>query len=112
MGVFGDRLRSLRLSRNLTQSTLGDAFDVAQQTIGKWEKGVGASPDPEMIVRIADYFDVSTDYLLGRSEGLQQQKDYPVPKTIAAHTDLPMSPEMEARIQVLIQQAFDKYVKK
>jgi transcriptional regulator with XRE-family HTH domain len=112
MATFSERLRSLRLKRNITQAQLGTAFDVAQQTIGKWEKGLGASPDPETIVRLADYFSVSTDYLLGRTEYAEVSNTPVKPKTVAAHTDEPMTPEMEARIQELIQEAFDKYGKK
>ena len=44
---------------------LATAISMSQQAVAKWESG-GASPDPDMLSKIADYFNVSTDYLLGR----------------------------------------------
>lgn len=60
-------LKKLRLERNLTQLQLSIALGVAQETISKYEIGV-AYPQPSMLIKIADYFHVSVDYLLGRTE--------------------------------------------
>lgn len=65
--VFQDRLRTLRESKELTQSELGAFFCVSKQTISNYENGVSA-PDQEMLGRLADYFGVTTDYLLGRTD--------------------------------------------
>lgn len=113
MSIFGERLKLLRIERKMTQAQLGSIFDVAQQTIGKWEKGVGASPDPETIVKIAEFFSVTTDYLLGRNDKVIDNvfaKNEPT--TAAAHTSTPMTPELEIRIQELIKEAFEKYGKR
>lgn len=61
------RLKSLREYRNLKQSELAKEFNVSQSTIAMWETGK-RDPDSETIQKMADYFDVSVDYLLGRSE--------------------------------------------
>ena len=61
------RLKSLRESKNLKQSELAEAFKVSQSTIAMWETGK-RDPDSEAIERVADYFNVSIDYLMGRSE--------------------------------------------
>jgi len=61
------RLKSLREYRNLKQSELAKEFNVSQSTIAMWETGK-RDPDSESIQKMADYFNVSVDYLLGRSE--------------------------------------------
>lgn len=66
MKIFGERLRDLRIKRNLTQDEFGLIFEppLAQSTIGTYERGV-RQPSLENLVVIADYFNVTTDYLLG-----------------------------------------------
>lgn len=61
-------LKELRQAHGLTQSELGKKLNIAPSTVGMWEKGY-RSPDYEMLKNIADYFDVTTDYLLGRKVG-------------------------------------------
>ena len=62
-----ERLKSLRESKKLKQSELAKEFKVSQSTIAMWETGK-RDPDSESIKRVADYFNVSIDYLMGRSE--------------------------------------------
>jgi len=63
----GDRLKKLRLEKNLTQEELGKIFNVSHATINRYEKGVH-QPDSSTINKLAEFFNVSTDYLLGRSD--------------------------------------------
>lgn len=63
--MFRQRLKLLRSQKLISQKALADALYVSQQTIAKWETD-RATPNPEMVVKIADYFNCSTDYLLGR----------------------------------------------
>ena len=65
--MFTTRLRTLRAQHALSQKALAEQLHVSQQTVGKWEAG-GATPNPDMLSRIADIFKVSVDYLIGRSE--------------------------------------------
>ena len=65
--IFSERLFHLRTSRNLTQTQLGNAINVSYFTIGKIEKAERAA-SIEVIYALADYFDVSLDYLVGRSD--------------------------------------------
>lgn len=60
-------LIALRKERGITQKKLGEYLGVSRSTVAMWESGKN-EPDGEMLVKIAEYFDVSTDYLLGRSE--------------------------------------------
>lgn len=62
---FGNKLREIRKDRNMTQAELGKLIGKTGATICDWEKGK-ASPDLEELVKLADIFQVTTDYLLGR----------------------------------------------
>jgi len=64
---FPKRLRELLDRKGETQGKLADYLGVKRQTIGYWKDGV-TSPDVNGIIGMADYYNVSTDFLLGRSE--------------------------------------------
>ena len=61
------KIRELRLERELSQCRLGKKIGVSQKAIDYWERGIN-EPKASYICRLADYFDVSADYLLGRKE--------------------------------------------
>ena len=65
--IFGQRLKQLRKSHNLTQLEFAKIFNIANGTIGNWESG-NREPDFNTLNRIADFFNVSTDYLLGKTD--------------------------------------------
>lgn len=68
METFGSRLRALRKKEtNLTMKELGKKIGVSESAIGMYERG-DREPDMEVIGRIADLFDVTVDYLMGRSD--------------------------------------------
>ena len=73
--MFVERLKQLRASKRVTQEALARTFSVAQSTVGMWESGK-REPDFETLQSLADYFGVTTDYLLGKSDtpNPQQQK--------------------------------------
>ncbi len=64
MLMFSQRLRELRLERDLTQQQLADVFHIHQTTVKDWETK-GKQPNYETLMKLAKFFDVSTDYLLG-----------------------------------------------
>lgn len=64
--MFSRRLRLLRELRKLTQEELSNKLGVERTRYTKWENGV-SEPSLMMLCKIADYFHVSTDYLLGRT---------------------------------------------
>lgn len=66
MAQFGEILTELRQDHGLTQKELAKIFFVTPGTISNYEKGRHL-PDAERLLQIADYFSVTTDYLLGRS---------------------------------------------
>lgn len=65
--TFGKRLRILRKNRNLTQKELADRFNVGESTIGMYERDE-REPSFEFVKQLADFFNVTTDYLLGRTD--------------------------------------------
>lgn len=63
---FASRLRRLRREAGLTQDELGDRLEVGRSSIANWERGLRA-PSPLTVRSIALLFNVSTDYLYGRT---------------------------------------------
>ena len=65
-GIFHIRLKELREKAGYSQYSLADALNIAQSTVGNWEAG---KREPNFVTaqRIADFFNVTTDYLLGRT---------------------------------------------
>lgn len=57
------KLKELRLEAELSQKELADKFGTTQRNVSNWEAGKN-EPDIEMLVKIARFFEVSTDYLL------------------------------------------------
>lgn len=77
MEIFGDRLRQLRTSKKLTQEKFINDFNnkfnynLTKSAVSQYENKKRL-PDLNIILNIANYFDVSTDYLFGRNDsGLQ-----------------------------------------
>lgn len=65
------KIRQLRIDHDLKQRQLADTLNVSQNAIFNWENGK-RTPTPEMIKRIADYFQVSPSYLMGWDKGLKE----------------------------------------
>ena len=65
--LFATRVRELRKRKNLTQTELGVILDLTKPAISGLEHGYRTTTI-EKIVELADYFDVSIDYLVGRSD--------------------------------------------
>ena len=67
MKIFGERLKELRTEKNLLQKDLAKILGTTNSSVCDWETN-RAQPDMEMLVKLADYFEVTVDYLLGRSD--------------------------------------------
>ncbi|TCO79098.1 helix-turn-helix domain-containing protein [Marinisporobacter balticus] len=64
---FGDRLKELRVEKNLTQEELAKIFNTGKASISHYESN-RRMPDAHSIEKFAEFFSVSTDYLLGRTD--------------------------------------------
>lgn len=73
--MFAETLRRLRRERKLSQGALASALQITQQAVGKWETG-RSQPDAEMLRRVADFFEVSVDTLLGASSFASEVRAY------------------------------------
>lgn len=86
--MFGRKLKELRLERKINQSELGEIIGISPSTVGMYERDQ-RFPDKDILSKIADYFEVSVDYLLGRTDERNIHKEKPKLdegiKTIAAH---------------------------
>lgn len=67
--MFAIRLKELRENAELSQKALAKKLYVSQQTIAKWELNK-STPNPEMLCKIAMFFNVSADYLIGNKRKL------------------------------------------
>lgn len=65
--TFSAQLQTLRKKRQITQEQLANYLGVSSQAVSKWENG--SYPDGDLLPKIADYFDVTIDYLYGRAKG-------------------------------------------
>ena len=65
--MLNERIKSLRLDRNWSQVDLAKMLHVTKQSVSNWENE-NIMPSVDMLIKIAKYFNVTTDYLLGLSE--------------------------------------------
>lgn len=77
-----ERLKILRKNKGLTQTQVADAVELGRQAYAYYEKGERA-PSPETLCKLADFFGVTVDELLGRTPQLFD--DARVPKTEVQH---------------------------
>lgn len=64
---FKDRLKELRTKKGITQETLALDLGIPESTVRRYESSDEHTPRRERLEKIADYFGVSVDYLLGRT---------------------------------------------
>lgn len=65
--IFGERLKILRKENHLKQDDVAKILGCTQRKISYMEQGV-TEPDLQSLVKLADYFDVSIDFLCGRKD--------------------------------------------
>ena len=111
MKELGERLRILRESVKLSQVKMADLLGVKQSSINRYERGQSA-PSLETLVKYADYFDVSMDYLFARTDKPQGKLYEYRPKIATGSEEMrqfiemcfdPQSPMSEKLKQTLLQ---------
>ena len=93
MKIIGQRLRILRQNAKLSQSRVAEVVGSRQSAVARYESGEAHVP-AEMLVTLADYFDVSLDYIFGRTENPQGKLYENKPKIEKAY------PEMDKFIEM------------
>lgn len=72
--MLPERLKEVRKRHGLTQRALAAKINISQSTIAQYETG-DRNPDPDTLKKIADFFGVTTDYLLGRTSIAEAKND-------------------------------------
>lgn len=65
-----ERLKKLRADHGISQAKLAAIVGVAQQTVDKWEQRI-SQPDLDMLLQLTAYFEVSLDYLIGKTNSFR-----------------------------------------
>jgi transcriptional regulator with XRE-family HTH domain len=73
MSIFSTRLKELRNQANLSQQELSKIIGISKSSINMYERGE-REPGLETVGALADYFDVQTDYLLGKNDDTRSPK--------------------------------------
>ena len=104
--IVGSRLRALREDHDLTQKQLGEILRVNRRTYGAYENGE-ISMTPETLLAIAEYYHISTDYLLGKSDhlGMPTQQN----RLRDLREDHDMTQAQIARVLDMSQTGYSKY---
>jgi transcriptional regulator with XRE-family HTH domain len=93
MATFGERLRLLREERKMAQKEIASLLGLTYSAIGKYETDLN-KPLPDAINKLADFFQVSSDFLLGRSE-IRQSADQLIKEHEDIFADLPEEAQKE-----------------
>lgn len=72
--LFSKQLRILRKNKNLTQAQLGNALNLENSTISSYERNK-IMPSSDVLLKIAKYFNVSVDYLIGNTDDMQGKSE-------------------------------------
>ncbi|MCY9215833.1 helix-turn-helix domain-containing protein [Bacillus haynesii] len=110
--ALGARIRALRENQNLTQKALAEKLNIPHQNLSNYERGF-RQPDYETLIKIADFFEVSTDYLLRGIDPKTQDKIYTEeakkilsdPKSFIAARDGEVTDEIiQAALEIITEQ--------
>ncbi len=91
MKILAEKLKELRKGVGLNQTAVAQSLGLTYFTLGKWEQG-RAEPSAEDLVKLAEYFDVTVDYLLGRESDYVGQHIKPL-REIKSDNGLTLSPK-------------------
>ena len=80
MNIVGERLKEIRVQARYSQKQLAELCETTQATIGRYEMGV-AEPPFQKLLWYADFFNVSLDYIFGRTDNPQGMQKYPAIKS-------------------------------
>ena len=109
--MFSSILRLLRDERNLTQADIANTLEIDRTTYTKYESGK-SKPDSDMLQKIATYFNVSTDYLLGRTDERNpantSNNDWPPEAKVLFRDVKKLTPEQLELITKLVKEFIDE----
>ena len=88
--LIGEKIRELRAEKDMLQRELAEKIHIAPNTLSQFESGK-ANPSYEVLISIADFFEVSTDWLLDRADDFGNV-------TVTSHSSSPALPADEQRL--------------
>lgn len=91
MPTFGERLKMLRIKKKMLQKEVAAAIGAKRGTVAAWESEAGRLPEVNYIIKLANLFNVSVDYLLGKT-------DNPIPERAAQEVNL----DLETYLQKIL----------
>jgi len=106
--MFGKRLKMLREEKEMSQDDLGRVLNVTQQTVNNYENAKRA-PNLEMLCKIADFFEVSKDYLLEQSDDFRFQPKLNI-LSLFNFKSIEITAKKEQRIKKLLELSEDSQV--
>ena len=104
--VFADRLSALMQKRKVTQAQLAQEFRVSQAAVSKWLKGT--VPSGETLVRLAHFFGVTAEELVGLDSSRQPKGKPPIGQLIAQSGAGLRKPNLQASLDAEVDVFFDK----
>lgn len=111
---IGEKIKILREKKGNTQLDIAKFLGVTYQTIYKYEKGI-AIPPADAIIKLAEYFNVTTDYLLGRTDipnELHQAASSDIDLAKLAEIDPNKKKAITENINNMINMFYDEFGKK
>lgn len=111
MKTFGDRLSYLRNRRGISQEDLSKLFKIGKSTLGMYETNK-REPDHEMTAKIADYFEVSVDWLTTGREFkytpmASSEQEFVLKEFVERYSIDLSSPEKKEKLEKIIQLVFE-----
>lgn len=103
--MFQERLRKLRIERDLSQDEVGQSLNLSGRTIGNYESGK-RMPALDTLISLAEFYEVSIDYLLGRTDNRRLSS---ATAEMSIWENLP--PEANEELKVLLEFLQYKYLK-
>ncbi|MDK2905488.1 MAG: hypothetical protein PWR12_1564 [Eubacteriaceae bacterium] len=96
MSTFGTRLKRLRINMDMTQQDFAEQFNLNKSSISKYEKDKNL-PENQLLLEIADYFNVSVDYLLCRTNNPTSLNDAKLKEEGSLKTHEQLQQELEMK---------------
>ena len=105
------RLKELREEKNLTQNDIAKAINTSRPNIGRWEKGEN-EPSSSAVIALAQFFNVSADYLLGLEDdfGIKKSAGASAPTFTREEMDLVFKfRELPEQLKAIVKQQLDVF---
>lgn len=106
MATFGERLRELRKEKQLTTVQLGELLGIANSSISRYENDL-REPKADFIELASEFFDVSSDYLLGKSNDRNDSIDCDIRRIQRARDN--MSTKDKEKMMKVLETMFEEY---